>query len=109
MKEYYQISFYVPKKHCESVKQAMFDAGAGTLGNYQECAWQTLGQGQFKPLIGSDPFLGETDKLEIVEEYKVEMLCPEKSLKKVIQALKSRHPYEEPAFSVFAMVSIETE
>lgn len=55
----------------------MFDAGAGGLGDYQECSWQTLGQGQFRPLKGSQPFLGETDKLEKVVEYKVEMLCQE--------------------------------
>jgi len=96
----YQISFYVPKTHCEEVKQAMFDTGAGKLGEYDCCAWQTLGQGQFKPLAGSDPFIGDTGKLETVNEYKVEMMCSENHLHKTIQALKSSHPYEVPAYSV---------
>ncbi len=100
MQSHYQISFYVPENHCESVKQAMFDTGAGTLGNYQECAWQTLGHGQFKPLEGSYPYLGNKDKLEKVKEYKVEMLCDKEKIKLVIQALKSSHPYEVPAYFI---------
>ena len=103
--EYYQITFYVPKKQCEVVKQAMFDAGAGTLGNYQDCSWQILRQGQFKPLSGTQPFLGKKDKLEKVSEYKVEMLCHKEKIKLVIQALKSSHPYEVPAYSVIELVS----
>ncbi len=106
MQSHYQISFYVPEKQCEQVKQALFDAGAGILGNYQECSWQTLGQGQFKPLDGSQPFLGEKDELEMVGEYKVEMLCDGKKIKSVIKALKSSHPYEVPAYSVTELVSI---
>ncbi len=100
MKNLYQISFYVPEEQCEQVKKAMFDAGAGVLGNYQECSWQTLGQGQFKPLVGSQPFLGKQGELETVAEYKVEMLCTEEKIKPVIQALKSSHPYEVPAYFV---------
>jgi len=100
MQSHYQISFYVPEKQCEQVKQAMFGAGAGVLGNYQECSWQTVGQGQFKPLQGSQPFIGKSDKLEAVKEYKVEMLCTEEKIKPVIQALKSSHPYEVPAYFV---------
>ena len=100
---HYQISFYVPEPQCELVKQALFEAGAGVLGDYQECAWQTMGQGQFKPLDGSKPFLGATNKLEKVREYKVEMLCKKKFIQPVIQALKSSHPYEVPAYSVIQL------
>ncbi|MCF6191392.1 MAG: divalent cation tolerance protein CutA [Cocleimonas sp.] len=100
MQSHYQISFYVPEKQCEQVKQAMFNAGAGVLGNYQKCSWQTLGQGQFKPLEGSQPFLGKQGEIETVSEYKVEMLCTEENIKPVIQALKSSHPYEVPAYFV---------
>ncbi len=104
MQSHYQISFYVPEKQCEKVKQAMFAAGAGTLKNYQECSWQTLGRGQFKPMDGSQPFLGKTNKLEVVSEYKVEMLCDTKHIKPAIKALKSSHPYEVPAFFVIKSV-----
>ena len=106
MESHYQITFYVPENHCETVKQAMFDMGAGVLGNYQECSWQTLGNGQFKPLQGSKPYLGDINKLEKVAEYKVEMLCDKKNIKTVIQALKSSHPYEVPAYSVIECIPI---
>lgn len=96
----YTISFYVPKAHCEAVKQAMFKAGAGIQGNYQECAWQVLGKGQFKPLKGSQPFIGKNNQLEHVEEYKVEMYCKDKALKLAVKAMLDQHPYEEPAYSV---------
>ena len=101
----YQLSFYVPVNDCETVKQALFDAGAGVIGDYRECAWQTLGQGQFLPLDGSEPYLGEVNTLEKVEEFKVEMVCASQHIVKVIQALKSSHPYEMPAFSVIQLLT----
>ncbi|HLF67331.1 MAG TPA: NGG1p interacting factor NIF3, partial [Gammaproteobacteria bacterium] len=73
----YKICFYVPEAHAEEVKMAMFEAGAGKIGRYSCCAWQTLGTGQFMPLSGSHAFIGETDRLEKVIEYKVEMVCDE--------------------------------
>jgi len=103
MSALYQISFYVPKTHSDKVKTALFDAGAGKLGDYDCCAWQTLGQGQFKPLEGSNPFLGKKETLEIVDEYKVEMMCSKDNLQTAIQALKSSHPYEVPAYSVIKL------
>lgn len=106
MSNLYQITFYVPKEQCEEVKEAMFKAGAGTLDNYEACAWQTLGEGQFRPKEGSNPFLGETDKLEKVLEYKVEMLCPFENIKAVIKAMKKAHPYEVPAYGVVNLVDI---
>jgi len=99
----YQISFYVPATHCEIVKQALFDAGAGKLGDYDSCAWQTAGQGQFKPLPGSRPYLGKKDELETVDEFKVELMCTKENLKASIQALKSSHPYEVPAYAVIKL------
>lgn len=106
MKNQYQISFYVPETHCENVKKAMFNEGAGKLGNYDSCAWQTLGQGQFQPLESSNPFLGEQNKLKMIKEFKVEMMCDAEKLNSVIQALKSSHPYEVPAYSVIKLENI---
>jgi structural hemagglutinin/hemolysin toxin protein RtxA len=96
----YSLVFYVPESHCDIVKQAVFAAGAGQLGNYAHCAWQVLGQGQFRPTAGSQPFIGEQEQLMIVNEYRVEMLCAPSCIKAVISALKSSHPYEEPAYSI---------
>lgn len=99
----YLIFFYVPKSHLEIVKQAMFDAGAGRVGNYECAAWQTKGRGQFKPLAGSTPFLGTENKLKKVAEYKVEMVCEAANLSEVLMAFKNAHPYEEPGYGVIPL------
>ena len=103
----YKIEFYVPESHLEIAKEAMFAAGAGRVGAYDSCAWQTLGKGQFRPLERSDPFLGSTGLLETVSEYKVEMVCEEKLLPSVVVALKKSHPYEEVAYSVVQLWTID--
>lgn len=77
----------------------MFEAGAGRVGNYDCCAWQTKGEGQFRPLDGSTPFLGNQGQIETVIEYKLELVCEEPCLKAVIAALKRAHPYEEVAYT----------
>ena len=101
-----KLEFYVPGEHLEAVKAAMFEAGAGRVGNYDCCAWQTLGQGQYRPLEGSDPHLGQTGKLETVEEYKVEMVCPTAIAEAVVAAMKQAHPYDEVAYSVIGMANV---
>ena len=78
----------------------MFEAGAGRIGNYDCCAWQTRGEGQFRPLDGSSPFLGNQGQIEKVIEHKLEMVCEEQCLEAVIAALKRAHPYEEVAYTV---------
>ncbi len=101
-----KIEFYVPESHLEQVKTAMFDAGAGRVGDYDCCAWQTLGQGQFRPLSGSKPFLGQQGSVETVAEYKVEMVCIRECVDAVIAAMKASHPYEEVAYCVIHMEEI---
>ncbi len=96
----YQIAFYVPVSHVEEVKEALFKKGAGRYDNYDCCAWQVLGEGQFRPLQGANPFLGEKDQIEKVQEYKVEMICEDHLIHEVIEELKRVHPYEEPAYTV---------
>jgi len=96
----YKFCFYVPATHVESVKQAVFGVGAGRVGDYDQCCWQTLGQGQFRPLEGSNPFLGKQGWVEQVSEYKVEMVCEDHLIEAAIQALFEAHPYEEPAYHV---------
>lgn len=96
----YKISVYIPSNHLEAVKLAMFDAGGGRFGHYEHCAWQVLGQGQFRPMSQAKPFVGQKGIVETLDEYLVEMLCQKKFINPVIAALKKAHPYEEPAFSV---------
>lgn len=99
----YKICFYVPIDHVDSVKNAMFKAGAGKMGGYSCCAWQTLGEGQFLALENSHPYLGKKFHLEQVKEYKVEMICAEEYIHDVMIAFRSTHPYEEPAFHVLRL------
>ncbi|MFH1156519.1 MAG: NGG1p interacting factor NIF3 [Pseudomonadota bacterium] len=103
----YMISFYVPESHCETVMQAMFSNGAGRLGNYDSCAWVTLGKGQFRPLQGSQPFLGRPGTLSRVDEYKVELVCGDEVIQDVLLALKKSHPYEEPAYHALKLITLD--
>lgn len=96
---HYMFVFYVPETDAESVKNAVFAAGGGRLGNYDRCCWETPGTGQFRPLAGSDPAIGEIGEDTRVPELKVEMICAEEALPTVIEALLTAHPYETPAFS----------
>lgn len=100
----YKLCFYVPESHLEQVKSAVFNAGAGRIGNYDSCCWQVLGQGQFRPLLGSKPFLGRQDAVEAVPEYRVEMVCSAQCVGAAVAALLDAHPYEEPAWDVVALV-----
>lgn len=94
----YQLCFYVPESHCEVVKEAVFARGAGRIGDYEACCWQVLGEGQFRPLPGSRPFLGSEGALEGVPEVRVEMVCSDDCIGEAVAALREQHPYEEPAF-----------
>lgn len=99
----YKLNFYVPEKEKESVKEALFSIGVGKYENYEECCFETLGIGQFKPVNEANPFLGEVNKLEKLSEYKIEMICKETLIKKAISVLKDVHPYEEVAYEVFKL------
>jgi len=99
----YKLSFFVPESHLEKVKQRLFDAGAGAVGDYDSCCWQSLGTGQFRGLESSSPFLGKKGQIEQVAEYKVEKVIKDQIIKQVVDALKSAHPYEEPAYDVIKL------
>lgn len=103
----YKFIAYIPQSDLEAVKEALFVAGAGQLGNYSHCSWQVLGMGQFKPLQGANPAIGEIDKVEYVPEWRVEMVVADDKLKAVIQAYKQAHPYEVPAYDVYQLVEID--
>ena len=114
----YKLVFFVPASHLEAVKQAVFAAGAGRIGDYEHCAWQVLGEGQFRPLAGSTPFIGRQDALEIVAEYRVELVCAAPHIAAAVSALRAAHlavpnvvldgvpPGGEQDFEVLEQVSI---
>ncbi|MCG7201440.1 YqfO family protein [Marinobacter pelagius] len=97
----YKMCYFVPESHLEQTKQALFAAGAGRIGDYDSCAWQCRGQGQFRPLEGSDPYLGSQGEVEVVDEFKVELVCEDNLIGDALKALKQAHPYEEPAYEIF--------
>lgn len=106
----YKIVFYVPESHLQPVKQAVFESGAGKIGNYDQCCWQVLGQGQFRPLAGAQPFIGavsleQSALAEEVMEYRVELVCEDALIQQAIHALRQAHPYEEPAMDIWQLAS----
>lgn len=102
----YKLTVFIPDTHLDVVKNALFNAGAGQIGKYSHCCWQVLGRGQFMPLAGNNAFIGETNQLESVSEWRVEMVVVEANIQAVIKALKMAHPYETPAYDVIKLVEI---
>jgi dinuclear metal center YbgI/SA1388 family protein len=97
----YHVAVYVPQDSMIEVANAIFEAGAGTIGNYKNCLNDYEVSGQFKPMEGSDPILGKQDKLEKVVERKLEFFVDSFNLLKVISVMKKAHPYETPAYAVY--------
>jgi dinuclear metal center YbgI/SA1388 family protein len=94
---------FVPLKDKSKVLNAMFNAGAGQIGNYSESSFSSVGEGTFKGNEESKPVIGTSNKLERVQEEKIEVLVENHRLTKVIQALLTAHPYEEVAYDVIAL------
>ena len=103
----FKVVFFVPESHKESVKRAVFEQGAGRYDGYDSCSWETKGSGQFKPLSGSQPFIGQQDEIEVVDEYRVEIICSEQVIKAVLLALINTHPYETPAYEVQSLKTLD--
>ena len=96
----------VPAEASATVRDALFEAGAGALGNYRQCCWTTSGPGQFRPVDGADPAIGAVGELEQVAEDRIEVIAPRRARPAVLAALRSAHPYEEPAFDVFELAEL---
>src|SRR3546814_4409627 len=105
----YKLCFYVPDSHLEAVKKAVFAAGAGRIGAYDSCCWQVLGQGQYRPLEGSQPFIGQTGQVQHVPEWKVELVVTDELIHDSVKAMKKAHPYETPAFDVWRLSDMQLD
>ncbi len=103
----YKLVFFVPTEAKESVKQAVFDAGGGKIGHYDRCCFETEGRGQFRPLAGAQPHIGQTGTLEMVAETRVELVVEDADIRPVVAAMKSAHPYETPAFDLWKLEALE--
>lgn len=99
----YKIVVYVPTTHLNIVREAIGESGAGHIGNYSHCTFQTEGIGTFKPLEGTDPYIGKKGELEFVPESKIETIVTEDKLSLTLDRVKSVHPYEEVAYDIFPL------
>lgn len=99
----YKLAVYVPCEYKDMILKVISDAGSGSIGCYSHCTFSSSGMGTFKPLEGSNPFIGKVNKLESVEEYKLETIVLQKNLNKVIKAMLKVHPYEEVAYDVLLL------
>ncbi|QKY69476.1 Nif3-like dinuclear metal center hexameric protein [Lentibacillus sp. CBA3610] len=96
-----KIAVFVPETHAEEVRDAMSQKGAGHIGDYSHCTFQSPGQGTFMPLDGTDPYIGKQGELEFVDEVKMETIIPAAKLTPVIDAMTAAHPYEEAAYDIY--------
>jgi hypothetical protein len=95
---------FVPEGSIDEVRDALFAAGAGRIGAYERCSWYTAGTGTFLGAEGTAPALGESGREERVAELRLETVYPVEQEPDVVAALRAAHPYEEPAFDVYALV-----
>lgn len=100
-----KLAVYVPQLHVASVRDAMFAAGAGHIGNYDSCSFSAQGEGSFKALDDTNPYVGEPGKLHFEKETRVEVVLPEFIQNKVVAAMKAAHPYEEVAYDLIALAN----
>ena len=99
----YKLAVYVPTTHIKKVKEALAKSGAGHIGNYSHCSFSSEGIGDFKPLEGTNPFIGSVGEIESVEEIKIETIVPQKVLGGVISSMINAHPYEEVAYDLYKL------
>ena len=94
----------VPVENSEELRNAICDEGAGIIGNYTDCTISTKCIGTFKPLSNANPYIGEKNKLDFVEEEKLEARCDINIVKRVLKRLREVHPYEEPAIDIIPLI-----
>jgi hypothetical protein len=95
---------FVPPEALEAVRDALFSAGAGRIGDYERCSWYTEGTGTFFGGDATDPAIGQKGREERVPELRLETVFPEERHAEVVEALRRAHPYEEPAFDVYPLL-----
>ncbi|MCZ8511189.1 Nif3-like dinuclear metal center hexameric protein [Paenibacillus filicis] len=94
---------FAPQDHAENVRKALFEAGAGWIGDYSHCSFNIEGTGTFMPKEGTDPYIGQQGKLEAVKEIRIETIVPQSVERKAVQAMLRAHPYEEVAYDLYPL------
>ena len=100
-----KLNFYVPKAQAEHVRNALFAAGAGKLGNYDECSFSSGGEGSFRPSQNSTPYVGKKGERHIEDELQIQMVFQKHLASQIIEALLSSHPYEEVAYEITSLAN----
>jgi hypothetical protein len=103
----HKLVWFVPEDALEQTRSAVFDAGAGRIGDYERCSWYTAGTGTFLPGEGASPTVGEVGEEERVPELRVETVVPVERAGAVVRALLAAHPYEEVAYELYPLVEVE--
>ena len=103
----FKIITFAPVKDAGKVRKAMGDAGAGVLGKYHHASFSTKGIGRFIPSSGVHPTVGEIGKMSEVKEERIEVICQKEKVKKVVNAIKKTHPYEEIPIEIYQLVDEE--
>lgn len=103
--KYLKLVVFVPLTHIDAVRSAMARAGAGWIGNYSECSFQVQGTGTFRPLEGTNPFIGKLGELERVEEIRLETILPANLSGQIVEAMLKIHPYEEVAYDLYSLAN----
>ena len=101
-----KIVVFVPEDHAGAVRKAVGDAGAGKIGNYSHCSFSSKGKGRFLPLEGANPSIGNVGTSETVDEERIEFICEEENIEKVVLAMKKAHPYEEVAYDIYPLLDL---
>lgn len=101
----YKIVVFVPEKNADSVAFSMADSGAGKIGDYTVCSFRSRGVGTFRGGKSTNPAVGKKGKFEKVEEIRLEMICDELQLDKAIEKMLAVHPYEEPAYEIYEVIT----
>jgi hypothetical protein len=101
----HKLVWFVPREALEATRDAVFAAGAGRIGEYERCSWYTEGTGTFFGGEGTDPAIGRAGVEERVTELRLETVFPAERHDDIVAALRAAHPYEEPAFDVYELVS----
>jgi len=102
----YKLVWFVPREALEKTRAAVFEAGAGRIGEYERCSWYTAGTGTFLAHEGADPAIGEVGREERVAELRVETVVPVERAAEIVQALLAAHPYEEVAYELYPLVEL---
>jgi dinuclear metal center YbgI/SA1388 family protein len=100
---FFKLVVFIPEDSFEKVQNALYESGAGWIGNYSDCGFSTKGNGTFRPHEGTNPYIGRTGKLETVQEIRLETIIPQNRIAGAVQSMLRVHPYEEVAYDIYRL------